>query len=120
MSIHIISTTETYRVRDDAKVALRVAIGEAQGGGWMVAWDADTLIAKGSEPDPIDLGPGSELRGRVLQVAVTAVDIRSETNRLSRTLTLDGGADGRKQFLDRWDDGTDGDAAVFTTMIGFV
>jgi hypothetical protein len=120
MSIHLISTTATYRVDDSSEVTLQITIGEAQGGGWVVAWDADTIVAKGSGTDPVRVGAGRDVKGRVLQVVVTAVDIRPETNRLSRTLALGGGVDGARQLVDRWDDGSDGDAAVFTTMIGFL
>jgi hypothetical protein len=120
MSIHIVPTTETYQVRDDSVVTVRITIGEAQGGGWIVAWDAQHVIAKGADPDVVRIGTGSELRGRKLKVITTAVDIRPETNRLSRTLALDGGDGGKRQVVDRWDDGADGDAAVFTTEVRFL
>lgn len=119
MSIHLVSTTATYRVADGSDVLLRITIGEGQGGGWIVAWDSGDIVAKGASPEPVHLGLGRQLRGRVLQVVATAVDIRPETNRLSRTLVLGGGPDGDREIVDRWDDGGDGDAAVFTTLIVF-
>jgi hypothetical protein len=96
-----------------------VLIGDAQGGGWVIAWDSDHVVAKGDGPQAVDIGRGSDVAGRTLQVVATAIDIRPETNRLSSTLTIDGGADGAKQLVSRWDDGSAGDVAVFTTMIGF-
>lgn len=119
MSIHIVTNSETYNVKNDANVTLRVIIGEAQGGGWVIAWDSDHVVAKGDAPRVVDLGRGTDVAGRTLQVIATAVDIRSETNRLSSTLTIDGGVHGTKQLVSQWDDGGQGDVAIFTTMIGF-
>jgi hypothetical protein len=96
-----------------------VVIGDAQGGGWIIAWDDQHVVAKGSDPVVVNIGPGSELAGRVLQIITTAVDIRSQTNRLSCTVTLDGGVQGKQQVVSTWDDGSDGDAAIFATVIGF-
>jgi hypothetical protein len=119
MSVHIVASAQKYNTKNDSNVTLRVLIGEAQGGGWVIAWDSDHVVAKGDTPQVIDIGRGSDVAGRTLQVVATAVDIRSETNRLSSTLTIDGGADGTKEFVSRFDDGSDGDVAIFTTMIGF-
>jgi hypothetical protein len=119
MSIHIVTNTEKYNIKNDCNVTVRVIIGEAQGGGWVIAWDSDHVVAKGNAPQVIDIGRGNDIAGRTLQVVTTAVDIRTETNRLSSTLTIDGGADGAKQLVSRWENGNDGDVAVFTTMIRF-
>jgi hypothetical protein len=119
MGIHIVPTTETYRVLDGEKVTLRITIGEGQAGAWVVAWSSTDVVTRGDETEVVDLGFGRDLRSRVLQVVVTVERIRPETSRFSRTLVLDGGADGARQFVDRWDQGTTHDSAVFTTMIGF-
>lgn len=119
MSVHVVTTSTLYKVENDTRVTLRITIGDAQGGGWLVAWDSDHVIAKGSDPEVIELGLGKDLKSRDLQVNVTAVDIQPNTNRLSRILTLEGGSAGSKQLLDEWDDGNDGDAALFSTVIGF-
>jgi hypothetical protein len=119
MSIHIIPTTATYRVRDGEEVTLRITVGEAQAGAWVIAWSSDDIIAQGNNPDVVELGVGRDLRGRMLQVVVTVERIRPETSRFSRTLIIGGGVDGKKQLVDHWDQGTSDDAAVFTTMIGF-
>lgn len=116
---HTELTTETYRVDDASNVTLQVTIGEAQPGTWEILWDADAVVARGTEPEIVSLGAGRELRGRTLQVVVVA-DAESGTNRLSRTLILDGGPDGRTHLVARWDDGTRGDRAEFSTMIGFL
>jgi hypothetical protein len=120
MGIHIVPTTETYRVDDGAKVTLRITIGEAQAGAWVVAWSSTDVVARGTEPEVVDLGFGRDLRGRVLQVVATAQRVRRETDRFSRTLVLDGGPEGPRQVLDRWEQGTSSDdTTVFNTMIGF-
>lgn len=120
MGIHIVPTTATYRVHDGAKVTLRITIGEAQAGAWVVAWSSTDVVARGTEPDLVDLGLGRDLRARTLQVVVTAQRVRPETDRFSRTLALDGGTEGPREVLDRWEQGASGDdTVVFTTMIGF-
>jgi hypothetical protein len=106
-------------VRNDSNVTLHVVIGEAQGGGWVIAWDDQHIVAKGSDPQTIDIGKGKDIANRTIQVVATAIDVRPQTNRLSSTLTISGGADGDKQLVSRWDDGNDGDIAIFTTMVGF-
>lgn len=119
MSIHLETGTVDYEVVAESRVTVRVTIGEAQAGGWVIGWDSDHVIAKGSAPTDVDIGRGADLRGRTLQVAATAVDVRRETNRLSATLVVTGGVAGAQQFTTAWDDGGDGDVAVFTTLIGF-
>jgi hypothetical protein len=120
MGIHIVPTTETYRVHDGAKVTLRITIGEAQIGAWVVAWSSNNVVARGAEPELVDLGFGRDLRGRTLQVVVTAQRGGAGTDRFSRTLAFDGGAEGSREVLDHWEQGdSDDDTVVFTTMIGF-
>lgn len=119
MSIHLETDTMDYEVVTEARVTVRVIIGEAQAGGWVIGWDSDHVIAKGSEPTDVDIGRGADVRGKTLQVAATAVDVRPETNRMSATLVIAGGVAGAQQFTTAWDDGGDGDVAVFTTLIGF-
>jgi hypothetical protein len=120
MSIHVVSNSKTYRVTPDSNVTLRVTIGDAQGGGWIITRGDDTIIAKGSGPDLVAIGRGDELKGRVIQVVATAVDIRPETNRLSALVGIDGGSDGNLQILSVWDNGAAGDVAIFPTVVGFV
>lgn len=119
MSIHVKASSEIYEVDPDSNVTVRVTIGDAQAGGWLVAWDDENVVAKGSDPATVSIGRGKDLKNRTLQVAATAIDVRPETNRLSSTLVINGGSQGQKQLLSRWDEGDDGDVAIFTTMIGF-
>jgi hypothetical protein len=119
MSIHIETDTMDYGVVADAMITIQVTIGDAQAGGWIVGWDSDHVVAKGSEPRAVQVGLGSSVRGRTLQVVATAIDVRPETNRLSSTLVISGGAAGTEQVVSAWDEGNDGDIAVFTTLIGF-
>ena len=118
MGIHVVTKSTRYRA-GTAAIRVRVVIGDAQAGGWIVAWDDQHIVAKGSDPQDVAVGGGQEIAGRILQVTATAVDVRSETNRLSSTLTISGGVDGDQQIVSTFDDGGDGDSAVFSTMIGF-
>jgi hypothetical protein len=119
MSVHFVAKSIVYKVASDSAVTVQVVIGDAQGGGWVVAWDDQHVIAKGSASQPVEVGLGKEIAGRALQVVATAVDTNGQTNRLSSMLTVDGGTDGSQQLVSTWNDGADGDAAVFATMIGF-
>jgi hypothetical protein len=119
MSIHVIPDSRTYAVNDNGTVTVRATIGDAQGGGWVVAWDDQSIIAKGSAPDLVTVGIGQAIRGKTLQVVVTAVDIRPQTNRLSRVLALDGGSEGLQKFVGLKEDGDAGDIAVFATLVTF-
>lgn len=120
MSIHVVPDSCSYQIDDASVVTVRVTIGDAQGGGWVIAWDDKSIVAKGADPDLVTIGIGKDLRGRTLQVAATAVDIRMETNRLSSVLTLDGGIGGQQRFVGSWNGGTDGDVAVFATLVKFL
>lgn len=118
MSIHVVTKSTRYRV-GDGPVTVRVVIGDAQAGGWIVAWDDQHILAKGGEPRTVVVGKGTDIVGRPLQVSATAIDVRPETNRLSSLLTISGGPDGDSEIASIFEDGSDGDAAVFATMIGF-
>lgn len=118
MSIHVVTKSTRYRV-GDGPVSVRVVIGDAQAGGWAVGWDDQHVLGKGSAPETVTVGRGKDIVGRTLQVNATAIDVRPETNRLSSTLTISGGPDGDQQIVSTYNEGGDGDAAVFATMIGF-
>jgi hypothetical protein len=107
-----------YAVADDSKVTVRVVVGDAQGGGWHIDLD-DVSLGKGGEPVEVPIGDGKAIRGKELQIVVSAVDIQPATNRLSATVTLDGGKNGKKSVEQRYDEGSDGDLAIFTTLIDF-
>ena len=119
MSLRVKVDSLTYPVADDSEVSVRIVIGDAQAGGWIVAWDKDHVVAKGEDPDLISIGKGKDVRNRTLQIRATAVDVRADTNRLSSTLTVDGGTEGAKKLVHRYDDGDAGDAALFATAVRF-
>jgi hypothetical protein len=119
MSIHVSVDSLVYSTTDESHVQVRVMIGDAQGGGWVVCWDADNIIQKGSDSVPVSIGVGKDIRNKVLQIIATVVDIRPETNRLSSTATISGGVGGPKTLVHTHDDGAEGDSAIFTTMVQF-
>jgi hypothetical protein len=109
----------SYKVTPTSKVTVRVAIGDAQQGGWAIGFGPGD-VKKGSEPDPVPIDGGEEgIIGRTLQVVATVVDVRPETNRLSATVTVSGGPDGDVKVPQSYDDGSDGDVALLTTLVGF-
>jgi hypothetical protein len=119
VSIHVPRPQSvSYPVRDDSKVVVQITVGDAQGGGWSIDLD-DAKIQKGSGSAPVPIGDGKAIRGKELQVAVSVLDIRPETNRLSATVVIDGGTQGKQTVLQRYDDGDDGDLAIFTTLVDF-
>jgi len=108
----------SYRVGAESDVSVRVAIGDAQLGGWAIGFGTDN-VQKGSEADPVPVGVGKDIKGRILQIIATAVDVRPETNRLSATVTVSGGPDGDIKLPHSFADGGNGDSAIFTTLVGF-
>ena len=118
MSIHMLSAKPIiYPIGASSNVTATVIIGDGQGGGWTVAFD--DKLRKGSDSTPMPVGAGAAITDKVLQVVVTAVDIRKETNRLSTVLRLSGGSVGDMEVPQSFDDGSDGDVAVFTTLVLF-
>jgi len=94
-----------------------VTIGDGQRGGWAIRVGGKTT--KGSDPVQVALGDGAALQGKVVQVVVTVVDVRPETNRLSAIVEISGGPGGALAVEQTVDDGGDGDVAMFTTVVLF-
>lgn len=84
------TTTTEYRVADAEAVLLDVWIGDAQAGG-SVAYLGTRRVAAGRTIRDRELGPGEELRGRVLVVSTTVVDVQPSHDRTSVTVRLRGG-----------------------------
>src|SRR5262249_40361706 len=119
MSVHASADALLYNVKDDSQVTVHVVIGEAQGGGWVVAWDSAQVVKKGSAAEVVTVGQGKDIRAKTLQIVATAIDIRQETNRLSSVITISGGSEGTKTLVHQYGDGIAGDTAIFTTMVKF-
>jgi len=107
-----------YKVAGKSDVTVRVSIGDGQLGGWAIGFGTDD-IKKGSDPDRVSIGAGKDIKGRILQVVATVVDVRPETNRLSATVTVSGGPDGDVRVPHSFDEGENGDTAILTTLVGF-
>ena len=117
MSVHVpVPKVLRYRVGEALQITARPIIGDAQQGGWAIAFNL-SAVKKGSASNPVPVGSAAEVRGRILQVIITAVDVRPETNRLSATTTIDGGPEGPRSVVQSVDDGGDGDIAVFSTVV---
>jgi hypothetical protein len=119
VSIHNpIPTFKTYKVEPDSKITVSVLIGDAQMGGWAMGFDPDGA-KKGSDSTPVAIGTGVEVKGRILQVVVTAVDVNPLTNRLSAVVTVSGGPGGPLTVTQSYDGGATGDTALLTTLVDF-
>src|SRR5215510_3878546 len=105
MSVHASANSLLYKVNDDSQVTVHVVIGDAQGGGWVIAWDSAQVIRKGSAAEVVTVGQGKDIRAKTLQIVATAIDIRQETNRLSSTITISGGPEGEKTLVHQYGDG---------------
>lgn len=120
MSVHVPRPQSlSYPVDDGSQVVVQITIGDAQGGGWSLDLD-DTRFGKGNGSDPVPVGDGKTIRGKELQVAVSVLDIQPQTNRLSATIVIDGGPQGKQTVPHRYDEGDDGDLAIFTTLVEFI
>ena len=105
-----------YSVNDDSHVFLTVIIGNAQVGGTAVMLNGNH-VAKG-EIEDLDLGNGSDLRGKGARVTTTVSDINENTNTLVVRYIVTGG----NQDIDEERTLTvenDGDAGRFTLALVF-
>ncbi len=119
MSVHVPGPRVLkYKVDGTSAVVAVANIGEGQEGGWAIGFDP-SAITKGSVPRQVPIGPGAEIKGKILQVVVTAVDVLTATNRLSAAVEISGGPEGRKTVEHPSIVGQDGDTAIFTTLVIF-
>lgn len=84
------TVTAKYPVKESERIMLDVIIGDGQAGG-SAAFIGPEEKAAGPRIEGVNLGEGSDLRGKVLVVSSTVVDIRPEHDRTSVTVTLRGG-----------------------------
>lgn len=84
------TTSVVYQVDPDP-VMVDVVIGDGQTGGSAVFLGEDRVAQGGREMRGINLGPGDRLRGAVMVVSTTVVDIRPEHDRASTLVRLHGG-----------------------------
>jgi hypothetical protein len=106
-----------YPVTDGQNVRLHVNIGDGQAGGSSVFLGPD-MITAGHEID-VDLGPGERLRGMLLVISSTVVDVQPATNRVSTFVDLTGGNPPSLPIAQA-DVVTDGGTADFLTVVRFV
>lgn len=117
MSIHnVFPKLVRYPIDPTCQLVAKVLIGDGQRGGWAIGFD-DAKAQKGSAEDPVPIGVGKDIRGDLLQIVVTVVDVRPETNRLSCTVGIAGGPSGPVEVKQAFDGGADGDTAIFTTLV---
>jgi hypothetical protein len=112
--------TRVYKVEPTSNVTAAVIIGNAGRGGWaMTLTGQATVKGTDSNNDPVLLGKGADVVGKFLQVDVTVIDVRPETDRLSSVVTINGGPAGALAIPQEVRDKADGDVAIFTTVVMF-
>lgn len=84
------TATATYLVEDGRTVTMDALIGDGQTGA-SVAFLGTEEIAAGPELRDVRLGDGSDVRGKVLVLSTTVVDIRPEHDKTSVNVILRGG-----------------------------
>ncbi len=84
------TVTATYPVVDGSLVSVDVFIGDGQTGGSAV-FLGEEEVASGAEVVDQALRDGAEIRGMVLVVSTTVVDIRPEHDHTSVRVILHGG-----------------------------
>lgn len=108
----------TYTVEPGRTVSFSARIGDGQTGG-IAAFLGTEKVADGPEVEQHDLGEGEDLRGGVLVVSTTVVDVRPEHDRTSCVVELAGGHPDRMPIVQAQTAPTGG-AVNYLTVIRFV
>src|SRR4051812_28117863 len=108
MSVHVpVPKIMKYKVGQAAQISAQASIGDAQEGGWAIAFDLSS-ITKGSKPQTVPVGSGQKVKGEILQIIVTAVDVNPKSNWLSAKTTISGGPEGDQSLVQTFQGGTHG------------
>ncbi|HWM85041.1 MAG TPA: hypothetical protein VNO33_04365 [Kofleriaceae bacterium] len=107
----------TYQVGAAGQITARITIGQGQHGGWAAFLD-DKLLGKGSKPRDLKLGASARLKGHRLVVNSVVMDVRRETNRLSVSTLLKGGAKQLRAAHEHVGDA--GASANYVTVVIFI
>jgi hypothetical protein len=107
----------TYSVSDEGNVLLTVVFGDAQFGSSHVERLNGELLRIG-DVDRLSIGKGSAIRGTGIRVVSTVTDINPNTNLLSVTYSLSGGA--APSNLTETDDVPANTSEKFEHVIAFV
>jgi len=83
---------DDYEVRDGDDVFLTVRVGEGQL-GFSTAFVGEEKKTSRRDVSRVPLGAAAELRGKVLVVSTTVVDIQKEHDRTSVTVVLGNGSE---------------------------
>lgn len=98
-------------------VLLTITVGNAQIGGSIVKWvDENTILKKGAIVN-LNLGKGSEIIGKVLEITTNILDVNSQTNGVVTTNYFHNTKKLSKSFSDTLDN--DGDVFSLTQTINF-
>lgn len=107
---------DDHPLEDGEEVFLSVQVGEGQL-GFTTAFLGDEKKASRREVSRFPLGPASELRGKVLVVSTTVVDIQKEHDRTSVTVVL---GDGVERGYPQSEDARESGVVNYLNVITFV
>lgn len=97
--MHTVKLRARYRTAPGNHVRLTVRFGDAQLGTSRVTLDEELVLV--GDVEKLDLGDGSDLRGRHLSVVSTISDVNAESDRLLASYELSGGLEPLHLSLER-------------------
>lgn len=97
------------------EVRVRVTIGEAQKGAWVMLL-GNQHKAGGTSADIVRLGTGAELTGTHLEVSAIIQDVRPDTDQLTLTVDVIGASTTTVKLSHT---GAPGDAAAYSVIVFF-
>ena len=98
-------------------VLLTITIGNAQIGGSIIKWKDETNILKKGKISNLNLGKGSEIIGKTLEVITNILDVNTQTNGIVTTNYFHNTNELGKSFFDSVDN--HGDAFSFEQEVKF-
>lgn len=101
----------------NSDIFLTITVGNAQIGGSIVRFGDSSIIGKG-EIENLNLGKGSELFGKTLQVMTNILDVNEQTNGIVVTYFFSSCMPPAVSFFDRVDN--DGDIFSFEIEFNFL
>jgi hypothetical protein len=118
MSVKTKNGAYTIQVVDTSKtVILTIEIGNAQIGGSGLNWTGSTDSLGKGEITGLNLGKGSDVKGKSLDLFTNVLDSNSQTNKVVVTYTFENGNPSTVVLNDSVDN--DGDIMSFVNKITF-
>jgi hypothetical protein len=109
--------SESYVVgRGNKHVKVSVDVGLGQLGFLKLSVDRDHKISAPAPLGPVDLGPGADLKGKLLIFETLVTDVSTMTNKMSVIVQLSGGTS-TKTITTKGEVGEQGDSILFQIFV---